>query len=64
MLPERLHKCRKPDCTRLISVGCNYCCEPCAAANEMGAEIAESGFLAHTETCDQRHRERDIGPQI
>lgn len=52
----QLKKCDNPECPRLTSAA--YCCGSCNAAHDGRYEIHESGPLAHTTTCDERHEAR------
>lgn len=56
MTLHRLYPCTNKLCDRITTA--MWCCGPCEQADSGGYEIHEDGPLGHTETCDQRHRER------
>lgn len=43
-------------CERVTTA--EYCCVACEAAHKGSYEIHETGILAHSESCDGRHRLR------
>lgn len=53
-----LKKCDGGLCSRAVKTSVAYCCDPCFLASTRGYEIHETGPLAHTGPCDQRHAER------
>jgi hypothetical protein len=53
---QALRWCKTPNCPRLTTA--EHCCGACATAREGRYEIHESGPLAHSEACDERHRRR------
>lgn len=53
-----LKKCDGELCQRAVKTSVAYCCDPCFLASQRHYEIHETGPLAHTLPCDQRHAER------
>lgn len=60
-----LKTCDNPLCDRRTKQGIMYCCGSCDAAHRGQYEIHESGPLAHSPSCNDRHEQRrnKPGPQ-
>lgn len=56
-----LGKCSNPLCDRKIPQGILYCCAACGLADERKYEIHEDGPLGHSNSCNERHKERTGG---
>jgi len=54
LLGSDLKKC--DGCDRLTTA--DYCCAMCGRAAAQGYEIHEDGPLGHSDTCDERNRQR------
>src|SRR3972149_4683302 len=54
---SELKPCNNPLCNRRTSLSSLFCCAACGQAFEDHYEIHETGILAHSDGCNQRHAE-------